>query len=243
MRALFGRLRGAHRVRPGFWFAQKRYGWGAVPATWQGLALVLATMLVAGGICWYSWRKGPERVLWATGAKEIFEAASEGEQRLVNVVEEMAIASLKAFYHHRVSAPTSPEFAGEWSRPGGHPDSRVLVHPSAASPSPRVESASTTRMTRCSVLTGSAAAARCRAARRPPSALSRQSGGAWFASANDWPSPLRERTGASRVTQGRQSRAQRPAGSRTAFRSRATSRIGGAPNSRLYSRLNCEVSP
>jgi hypothetical protein len=50
VRALFGRLRGAYRVRPGFWFAQKRYGWGAVPATWQGLALVLATMLVAGGI-------------------------------------------------------------------------------------------------------------------------------------------------------------------------------------------------
>jgi endoglucanase len=50
------------------------------------------------------------------------------------VHEEMAVASLKAFYHHRVSVATSPEYAGEWSRPGGHPDSRVLVHPSAASP-------------------------------------------------------------------------------------------------------------
>lgn len=53
---------------------------------------IVAT-LVAGGICWYSWRKGPERVLWATGAREIFEATSENEQRLLNVVEEMAIAS------------------------------------------------------------------------------------------------------------------------------------------------------
>jgi heat shock protein HtpX len=53
---------------------------------------IFATLL-AGGICWYSWRKGADRVLWATGAKEIFEAAGEPEQRLVNVVEEMAIAS------------------------------------------------------------------------------------------------------------------------------------------------------
>ena len=29
---------------------------------------ILAT-LVAGGICWYSWKKGPERVLWATGLR------------------------------------------------------------------------------------------------------------------------------------------------------------------------------
>jgi heat shock protein HtpX len=53
---------------------------------------IVAT-LVAGGICWYSWRKGPERVLWATGAREIFEPTSDHEQRLLNVVEEMAIAS------------------------------------------------------------------------------------------------------------------------------------------------------
>ncbi|MBL8980261.1 MAG: M48 family metallopeptidase [Gemmatimonadetes bacterium] len=53
---------------------------------------IVAT-LIAGGICWYSWRKGPERVLWATGAREVLEPATELEQRLVNVVEEMAIAS------------------------------------------------------------------------------------------------------------------------------------------------------
>jgi heat shock protein HtpX len=53
---------------------------------------IIAT-LVAGGICWYSWRNGADRVLWATGAKEVFEPVSEPEQRLVNVVEEMAIAS------------------------------------------------------------------------------------------------------------------------------------------------------
>jgi heat shock protein HtpX len=53
---------------------------------------IIAT-LIAGGICWYSWRKGADRVLWATGAKEIFEPGNELEQRLLNVVEEMAIAS------------------------------------------------------------------------------------------------------------------------------------------------------
>jgi heat shock protein HtpX len=53
---------------------------------------IIAT-LVAGGICWYSWRKGPERVLWATGAREIQTPADEAERRLLNVVEEMAIAS------------------------------------------------------------------------------------------------------------------------------------------------------
>jgi len=53
----------------------------------------IVTTLVAGGICWYSWKKGPERVLWATGAREILEPSGEAERRLANVVEEMAIAS------------------------------------------------------------------------------------------------------------------------------------------------------
>jgi heat shock protein HtpX len=56
---------------------------------WIGVVVTL----IAGGICWYSWKKGPERVLWATGAKEIVEPAGDDERRLVNVVEEMAIAA------------------------------------------------------------------------------------------------------------------------------------------------------
>jgi heat shock protein HtpX len=47
----------------------------------------------AAGICWYAWRYGPERVLWATGAWEIVEPATPEQRQLVNVVEEMAIAS------------------------------------------------------------------------------------------------------------------------------------------------------
>ena len=53
----------------------------------------IVTSLVAGGICWYAWRYGPQRVLWATGAWEIIEPATPEQKQLVNVVEEMAIAS------------------------------------------------------------------------------------------------------------------------------------------------------
>jgi heat shock protein HtpX len=53
----------------------------------------LFTTLAAGGICWYSWRYGPRQVLWSTGAREIVDPATPEERQLVNVVEEMAIAS------------------------------------------------------------------------------------------------------------------------------------------------------
>jgi heat shock protein HtpX len=51
------------------------------------------SLLAAAGICWYSWRHGAERVLWATGAWELIEPATPEQKQLVNVVEEMAIAS------------------------------------------------------------------------------------------------------------------------------------------------------
>jgi heat shock protein HtpX len=53
----------------------------------------IVTTLVAAGICWYAWRHGSERVLWATGAWEVIEPATPEQRQLVNVVEEMAIAS------------------------------------------------------------------------------------------------------------------------------------------------------
>ncbi len=51
------------------------------------------SVLAAGAICWYAWRHGPDRVLWATGAWEVIEPATAEQKQLVNVVEEMAIAS------------------------------------------------------------------------------------------------------------------------------------------------------
>ena len=49
-----------------------------------------------------------------------------------DVHAELARGVLKAFYHQRASTATTPEFAGVWSRPAGHPDTRILIHPSAA---------------------------------------------------------------------------------------------------------------
>jgi heat shock protein HtpX len=51
------------------------------------------SVLAAGAICWYSWRHGAERVLWASGAWELIEPATPEQKQLVNVVEEMAIAA------------------------------------------------------------------------------------------------------------------------------------------------------
>jgi heat shock protein HtpX len=55
--------------------------------------LGIFSVLSAAFICWYSWRHGAERVLWSTGAWELIEPATPEQKQLVNVVEEMAIAS------------------------------------------------------------------------------------------------------------------------------------------------------
>jgi heat shock protein HtpX len=53
----------------------------------------IISTLAAAGICWHAWRYGPNRVLWSTGAWELIEPATPQQKQLVNVVEEMAIAS------------------------------------------------------------------------------------------------------------------------------------------------------
>lgn len=53
---------------------------------------ILLTSLGAGIAAW-SWKRGPRDVLWSTNAQEVVNPADEDEQRLVNVVDEMAIAS------------------------------------------------------------------------------------------------------------------------------------------------------
>ncbi len=53
----------------------------------------IAATLLASSMVWHAWRKGPKEVLWSTGAWELVEAAGAEEKVLVNVVEEMAIAS------------------------------------------------------------------------------------------------------------------------------------------------------
>uniref|UniRef100_UPI003593CB44 glycoside hydrolase family 9 protein n=1 Tax=Persicitalea sp. TaxID=3100273 RepID=UPI003593CB44 len=43
-------------------------------------------------------------------------------------------AAIKGYYFQRMSTPLPEKYAGKWARRGGHPDTAVLVHPSAASP-------------------------------------------------------------------------------------------------------------
>lgn len=53
----------------------------------------LAFSVIAGGIAWSSWTNGSTQVLRAAAAWELIEPATPDQTRLVNVVEEMAIAS------------------------------------------------------------------------------------------------------------------------------------------------------
>jgi len=50
------------------------------------------------------------------------------------VHREVAKGLIKGFYFQRMSVGLPPEYAGKWTRKAGHPDNRVLIHPSAVSP-------------------------------------------------------------------------------------------------------------
>ncbi|MVM32378.1 cellulase [Spirosoma sp. HMF4905] len=49
------------------------------------------------------------------------------------VNRDLAIGALKGYYYQRASIALPESFAGQWHRPAGHPDTHVLIHPSAAS--------------------------------------------------------------------------------------------------------------
>lgn len=53
----------------------------------------IGVTLVAIGVAWAAWRNGDRQILWSTRAMELINAVTPEQQRLVNVVEEMAIAS------------------------------------------------------------------------------------------------------------------------------------------------------
>lgn len=50
-----------------------------------------------------------------------------------SVHRQVADASIKAYYFMRASIPLKEKYAGKWHRAEGHPDTVVLIHPSAAS--------------------------------------------------------------------------------------------------------------
>lgn len=56
---------------------------------WFGL--VVTAIAIVGAR--YAYRTGPEKVLWATGAREVIDPQDDAERQFVNVVEEMAIAA------------------------------------------------------------------------------------------------------------------------------------------------------
>jgi heat shock protein HtpX len=56
---------------------------------WFGLLL----SAIAAAIAWYAWKTGPDKVIWATGAWELLEPVGDKQKQLVNVVEEMSVAS------------------------------------------------------------------------------------------------------------------------------------------------------
>lgn len=49
------------------------------------------------------------------------------------VFNKLTKALIKSYYFQRMSTPILPQYAGKWSRPEGHPDRQVIVHPAAAS--------------------------------------------------------------------------------------------------------------
>ena len=51
-----------------------------------------------------------------------------------HALNDVSKGALKSFYLMRSGMPIEPRYAGQWSRPVGHADTHVLVHPSAASP-------------------------------------------------------------------------------------------------------------
>jgi heat shock protein HtpX len=74
-----------------FWLATKDLPPQEYRHTIPWLGLLITTL--AGGMVWFAWAKGSDRVLWAAGAREVIEPRGLEEQQLVNVVEEMAISA------------------------------------------------------------------------------------------------------------------------------------------------------
>ena len=74
-----------------FWLATKDLPPREYHHTIPWLGLLITSL--AGGMVWFAWAKGPDRVLWAAGAREVVEPRGLEEQQLVNVVEEMAISA------------------------------------------------------------------------------------------------------------------------------------------------------
>ncbi|HSR38772.1 MAG TPA: cellulase N-terminal Ig-like domain-containing protein, partial [Phnomibacter sp.] len=45
---------------------------------------------------------------------------------------DLSVCVMKSFYLQRMGMPIAEEYAGKWARAAGHPDTAVVIHPSAA---------------------------------------------------------------------------------------------------------------
>ncbi|WP_222867981.1 glycoside hydrolase family 9 protein [Saccharophagus sp. K07] len=50
-----------------------------------------------------------------------------------NIYDPLLAAAIKYYYYNRSGAPIEKEYAGQFARPAGHPDTIAYIHPSAAS--------------------------------------------------------------------------------------------------------------
>ena len=64
---------------------------GAYRHTFPWIGIVLT--IIAAGLAWHAWRSAASEVLWAVGAREVLTPENPQEALLVNVCEEMAVAS------------------------------------------------------------------------------------------------------------------------------------------------------
>jgi len=64
---------------------------GQVPYRFPWIGVVIT--VIAAIAAWVAWRKGPQQVLWSTGAREVTAPQTFEEKQLVDVVEEMAVAT------------------------------------------------------------------------------------------------------------------------------------------------------
>jgi len=77
-------------------------------------------------------QSGKYKITVETGRAPSLQIASPIFSIAENIHNETAKAVIKAFYYQRVSMPLEERYAGIWARPAGHPDDKVLIHPSAA---------------------------------------------------------------------------------------------------------------
>jgi len=74
-----------------FWLSTRDAPPGDYHHVFPWFGLIVSAIAIA--VARYAYRTGPEKVLWATGAREVIDPQDDAERQLVNVVDEMAIAA------------------------------------------------------------------------------------------------------------------------------------------------------